>query len=157
VLVVLALAALAVLVAVVVLATGRGGELARTHPDHPPLHMPSGRRLTGADVATLHLPHGLWGYQVDVTDEALRRLACALNERDARLAALEAELAELKRRHGHVEEPASWGDAGPAWTGPRMPPWGEPPARRRDGTAEDGGPAHGHPNDPPQTLRKEEQ
>jgi len=98
VLVVLVLAGLAVLAAVVAIAVGRGGELSEARPDVPPLQMPTGRRLTGSDVRYLHLPHGLWGYQTEIADEALHRLAYALDERDARLAELERELAELRRR-----------------------------------------------------------
>ncbi len=98
-LVVLVLAGLAVLAAVIAIAMGRGGELTEAHPDVPPLQMPTGRRLTGSDVRYLHLPHGLWGYQPEIADEALHRLAYALDERDARLAELERELAELRRRH----------------------------------------------------------
>jgi hypothetical protein len=118
VLVVLALAGLAVLAAVVVLAMGRGGELTQVHADHPPLRMPTGRRLTGADVAMLRLPHGLWGYQVEVADEALHRLAYALSERDARVAALEAQLAELYHRVGERDDPEPR-------NGPRPAPWDE--------------------------------
>ncbi|HEX2314864.1 MAG TPA: hypothetical protein VHJ17_14070 [Thermomonospora sp.] len=118
-LVVLVLAGLAVVAAVVVLAMGRGGELTEVHADHPPLQMPTGRRLTGADVALLHLPHALWGYQTEVTDEALHRLAYALSERDARVAALEEQVAELRRRLGERDAPV-WDDAAPT-------PWDDPP------------------------------
>jgi len=105
VVVVFVLAGLAVLGAVVVLAMGRGGELAETHPDHPPLPLPEGRRLTGPAVALLRLPRGLWGYQVPVTDEALRRLAGAITERDDRLAVLERQVDDLRRRLGEPDGP----------------------------------------------------
>ncbi len=103
--VVFILAGLAVLGAVVVLAMGRGGELAETHPDHPPLPLPEGRRLTGPEVTFLRLPRGLWGYQVPVTDEALRRLAGAITERDDRLAVLERQVDDLRRRLGEPDGP----------------------------------------------------
>ncbi len=109
--VVLILAGLAVLGAVVVLAMGRGGELAETHPDHPPLPLPTGRPITGPEVALLRLPRGLWGYQVGITDEALQRLAYALAERDARMAVMEQHLVELRHRLGEVE------DEGEQWDG----------------------------------------
>lgn len=96
----IAVAAVAVLAAVVALAMGKGGELAETHPDHPPLPLPDDRPLVGMDAAVLRLPRGLWGYHVDVTDEALRRLAYALTERETRVAVLERQLAELRER-GH--------------------------------------------------------
>ncbi|MFC9972582.1 hypothetical protein ACFVH6_17015 [Spirillospora sp. NPDC127200] len=104
VIVVLILAGLAVLGAVVVLAMGRGGELAETHPDHPPLPLPTGRPITGPEVALLRLPRGLWGYQVGITDEALQRLAYALAERDARMAVMEQHLVELRQRLGESED-----------------------------------------------------
>ncbi|MGI8330768.1 hypothetical protein ACRYCC_12445 [Actinomadura scrupuli] len=121
--VVIAAAAVAVLAAVVVLALGRGGELAEVHPDHPVLRLPTGRPLVGTDVALLRLPRSLWGYHVGVTDEALRRMAYALTERDALVALLQQRLAELQEDSGagsenggpwfapHAEddpEPASW-------------------------------------------------
>jgi hypothetical protein len=105
--VVLALAGLAVLAAVVVVAMGRGGELAPAHPDHPPLRLPDERQLSGTDAALVQLPRALWGYQIDITDEALRRIAYALTERDARVAKLEHQLAELRGGEGGAAEPAA--------------------------------------------------
>lgn len=97
VVVVLVLAGVAVLGAVVVLAMGRGGELAETHPDYPRLPLGSeGRPITGPEVARMSLPRTFWGYQPHVTDEALRRLASALSERDARVDALERQLRDLR-------------------------------------------------------------
>jgi hypothetical protein len=49
------------------------------------------------DAALLKLPRGLWGYQVDCADEALRMFAHALSERDRRVADLEQQVAELRR------------------------------------------------------------
>lgn len=116
-LVVLALAGLAVLGTVVVLAMGRGGELARVHPDHPPLALPAGRPIGGTDAALLQLPRTLWGYHVEITDEALRRLAYALTERDARVAVLEQQLAELRRSQGEA------GERLPMWDDAAETPW----------------------------------
>ncbi|MFV2178098.1 hypothetical protein ACFHW2_39735 [Actinomadura sp. LOL_016] len=101
VLVVLGLAAVAVLGAVVLLAMGRGGELAATHPDHPPLPLGTeGWPVTAAETIHLRLPRTMWGYQPDLTDEAVRRLARALSDRDAEIAALRRENAELRHRTG---------------------------------------------------------
>ncbi|MFD0900680.1 hypothetical protein [Actinomadura sediminis] len=101
VLVVLGLAAVAVLGAVVVLAMGRGGELAATHPDHPQLTLGAdGWPITQADVAYLRLPRTLWGYQPDLTDEAVRRFARVLADRDAEIDALRRENAALRLRGG---------------------------------------------------------
>ncbi|MEO5876793.1 MAG: hypothetical protein ABIQ26_17495 [Streptosporangiaceae bacterium] len=96
VLVVLALAALAVVAAVVVLASGRGGELLEARPDHPPTGLPVDRPIQGTDAALLRLPKGLWGYNVPITDDALNRLAYSLTERDTRVSVLEQQLNELR-------------------------------------------------------------
>jgi hypothetical protein len=102
--VVLVLAGLAVLGAVVVLAMGRGGELAETHPDYPPLRVDAeGRPVLGPAGSRLRFPTTIWGYQMQVTDEAVHRLADALRERDARVADLERQLYDLRNRAG---EPA---------------------------------------------------
>ncbi|WP_344944469.1 hypothetical protein [Actinomadura miaoliensis] len=101
--VVLVLAGLAVLGAVVVLAMGRGGELAPARPDHAPFRLPPGHALTAPDVALLRLPRGLWGYQVEVADETLHRLAYALSERDVRVAELERQVDVLRNRLGDAE------------------------------------------------------
>ena len=97
--VVLLLAAVAVVAASVVLASGRGGELREPALDHLPTGLPEGRPPTGAEAAMVHLPKGLWGYNPAVTDEVLGRLVYALMRR-------EEEVAELRRR---IAEPAVYG------------------------------------------------
>ncbi|TDB90491.1 hypothetical protein E1264_05065 [Actinomadura sp. KC216] len=100
---VLVLAGVAVLGAVVVLAMGRGGELAETHPDYPRLPLGAdGRPITGPDVAHMRFPRTFWGYQPQVMDEALRRVSHALSERDARVAVLEQQLHELRYGAGSI-------------------------------------------------------
>ena len=95
--VVFVLAGLAVLGAVVALAMGRGGELIETHPDYAPLPAGAdGRTLTARDAARLRLPRTFWGYQPQLTDEALHRLAGALSEQEARVAVLEQQLRDLR-------------------------------------------------------------
>jgi hypothetical protein len=125
--VVIAAAAVAVLASVVVLALGRGGELAEAYPDHPPLRLPSGRPLVGTDVALLRLPKGLWGYHVSVTDDALRRMAHTLTERDALVALLQQRLAEVQQASdpGDRESDGPW-FAGPAEPGSEPEPEPEP-------------------------------
>jgi hypothetical protein len=93
-----ALAAVAVLAAIVIVAVGGGGELSTEHPDHPPLALPFGRPAGGTDAVLLRLPLGLWGYHKQITDEALERFAYELTERDTRIAVLEQELVEARRR-----------------------------------------------------------
>lgn len=126
--VVIAAAIVAVLAAVVVLALGKGGELAEARPDHPVLRLPTGRSLVGTDVALLRLPRGLWGYHVGVTDEALRRMAYALTERDALVALLQQRVAELQRDPGTDgrENGEPWFEAA-AGGGSESIPWSAPP------------------------------
>jgi hypothetical protein len=129
VVVAIALAGLAVVVAVVLLASGMGGELADSHPDHPPLPLPGNRPIAGTDAALLRLPTGVWGYHTRVTDEALRRLSYALTERDTRIAILEQQAAELRQKLSMLEAPdaaartsdGTWHAAdeqAPAWAPP---------------------------------------
>ncbi|GAA2075991.1 hypothetical protein [Actinomadura alba] len=133
----IALAGMAVLGAVIILAMGMGGELAETHPDHPPLALPGNDRLTGPDAALLRLPMGVWGYHANITNEALDRLAIAVTQRDTRIAVLEQQLAELRRRLGDErEEPIRWNLTRepqssssataelPAWSPPEIRPAG---------------------------------
>jgi hypothetical protein len=136
----LVLAGVAVLAAVVFLALGRGGELGKAHPDHPPMLSPGHRPVMGTDAALIRLPKVFWGYHVDLTDEALRRLAYALTERDTRVARLEQQLADarqaLEEREHRAEPDGAWFAAptpGPApqdttpapdwtWASPADPP-----------------------------------
>jgi hypothetical protein len=119
VVVVLVLACLAVLGAVVALAMGLGGELSPAHRDRPP-PAPGAPPFAGPSQGP-RLPRGLWGYQADVADRAIDGLLQALRDREARMAALERQVADLEdrlRERGadDAEEPA-----------PPAPPW-EPAA-----------------------------
>jgi hypothetical protein len=84
------LVAVAILVGVFVAATGRGGELAYEQPDHAPLDLGP---VSPSDVAMLRPPTALWGYNMQVTDEALDRIAQALRDRDVTIAYLQQRLA----------------------------------------------------------------
>jgi hypothetical protein len=84
------IAIIAVLVAVFFAATGRGGELSREHVDYAPLELGS---VSAADVALLRPPTAMWGYNVEVTDEALDRIARAMRDRDLTIAYLQEQLA----------------------------------------------------------------
>ncbi|MFF5263152.1 hypothetical protein ACFY4C_29840 [Actinomadura viridis] len=120
-LVVLVLAGLVVLGAVVVLAMGRGGELAAAPSDRPPLPAPDDRPFTGP--APFRIPRAIWGYQADVTEQMLDRLRYAVYERDTRIATLEHQIADLRRHlepwDGPEDEPADE----PAQPAPPAPPW----------------------------------
>jgi hypothetical protein len=104
--VVLLLAAVVILAGVVVVAMGRGGELALPRPDSAAY----GRELvTPADMAGFRPPAALLGYSALVTDAALQRIARAVAERDAELAMLRHEVAALRAREFQAGAPARQG------------------------------------------------
>ncbi len=92
-LVVLLIVAAAILCGVVVVAMGRGGELARQASDVRPL---DGEIVTAADVALLRPPAALWGYDMRATDEALNMVARTVTERDVEIAILRRQIADLE-------------------------------------------------------------
>lgn len=89
---VLLLAAGAILGGVVVVAMGRGGEMALFRRDLP---VAARRPRTPTEVATQRLPLGPIGYQVQATEEALIAAAHLLAERDQEIAALRSEVWRL--------------------------------------------------------------
>ncbi|HVT69175.1 MAG TPA: hypothetical protein VHF26_15600 [Trebonia sp.] len=93
-LVVIVIAALAILAAVVFLATGHGGGLSPERADYAPLELGP---VSATDVVLLRPPAGLWGYNVQATDEALERIAASIRERDVRIVALEQLVTDLSR------------------------------------------------------------
>lgn len=98
---------------IVVVAVGRGGQMVEFTQDAPPLELPSRRPIGGTDVALLRLPTGPWGYSYRATDDALRRIAHALTERDTRIAVLEQQVAELRSALPAAGRTA--GDSGSPW------------------------------------------
>ena len=103
------LVAVAILVGVFFVATGRGGELAYEQADHAPLDLGS---VSATDVALLRPPTALWGYNMQVTDEALEQIARAVRDRDVTISFLQQRLADLTTRPVEPGDPA--GPAGPA-------------------------------------------
>ena len=103
------LAVVAVLVAVFFVATGRGGELSREHVDYAPLELGS---VSAADIAMVRPPTAMWGYNVDVTDEALDRIARAVRDRDLEIAYLRQQLAAREALLDPMDPPALPGPAG---------------------------------------------
>ncbi len=93
--VVFVIAVLAVLVGVFFAATGRGGELAYEQTDHAPLDLGP---VSAPDIALLRPPTALWGYNMQVTDEALDHIARAVRDRDITIAYLQEELASREPR-----------------------------------------------------------
>ncbi|MGE5134799.1 MAG: hypothetical protein ACM32E_18075 [Gemmatimonadota bacterium] len=113
--VVLLLAAAAVLGGVVLVALGRGGEMATFSADYAPLDL---EHVTAADVALLQPPRWLWGYSAQVTEEALQVIAQAVSDRDVEIERLRQQVAELRAgaQLAAVAEPAV---AGPAEAEPQ--------------------------------------
>ncbi len=98
-----------ILAGVFFVATGRGGELAYEHADHAPLDLGP---VSATDVALLRPPTALWGYNMQVTDEALDRIARALRDRDIEIASLQRQLADLSHgQAGRAHEEAWYTEA----------------------------------------------
>jgi hypothetical protein len=112
------LVAVAILVGVFVVATGRGGELAYERADSAPLDLGP---VSATDVVLLRPPTALWGYNMQVTDEALEHIAQAIRDRDVTIAFLQQRLADLTTRTGP-------GLQAPELKSPELQP-AEPPAR----------------------------
>ena len=136
--VLLFLAGAVILVGVVAVAMGRGGEMAEFAGDYLPPTMDD--VVTAADVASVRPPPALWGYNVQVTDEAFNRIAQVVTERDVEIAVLRQQLAELRSATGR--QPSSTAELRAAWeTGAGSRPdrpasAGAPgPARPEPGTA----------------------
>ncbi len=107
--VLLLLAGAVILAGVVAVAMGHGGEMAEFPSDYVPPTL--GGLLTAADVAMLRPPAALWGYNTQVTDEALSRIAQIVTERDVEIAVLRQQLADLQSgpggpRHAGIAPPA---------------------------------------------------
>lgn len=90
------IAAVVIVVVVVFLAMGRGGELSGERPDYLPLDVGP---VSATDVALLRPPTGLWGYNMQATDEAMELIAESIRERDVRIVALEQLVTDLSRDH----------------------------------------------------------
>ena len=75
----------AIVVAVVMLALGRGDGLAEEEPDDVIVRLPQGRPMVASDVESMRLPLAVRGYQMSAVDEVLDRLAAELALRDAQI------------------------------------------------------------------------
>ena len=114
-------AAGAILGGVVVVAMGRGGQIADFRRDIPVLAV---RFRTPDEVALARLPLGLFGYQAQATGDALAAAAALVDERDAEIAELRRELSRFGAEPmvaGSVATGSAAGGSavtGPAVTGP---------------------------------------
>ncbi|HEY1668096.1 MAG TPA: hypothetical protein VGG54_20600 [Trebonia sp.] len=94
--VVMVIAIIVVLAVVVYVAMGRGGELSAERNDYVPLDLGP---VSATDVVLLRPPTGLWGYNMQATDEAMEQVAESIRERDVRIVALEQLVTDLSRDH----------------------------------------------------------
>ena len=92
--VVLLLAGLVILIAVILVAAGRGGELPAERADYAPLDLGP---ASATDVALLRPPTNAWGYNMQATDEAMAHIAESIRERDIRIVALEQLVTDLTK------------------------------------------------------------
>ena len=93
------IAIVVVFAVVVFVARGRGGELSVERADHVPVDLGP---LSATDVALLRPPTGLWGYNMQATDEAMGMIAESIRERDVRIVALEQLVTDLSRDQGET-------------------------------------------------------
>ena len=129
--VLLFLAGAVILVGVVGVAMGRGGEMAEFAGDYLPPTMDD--MVTAADVASVRPPPALWGYNVQVTDEAFSRIAQVVTERDVEIAVLRQQLADLRSASGSQPSPTAELRAG--WGSGRAPGVTRPASAREPGAA----------------------
>ena len=92
--VVLLIAGLVIVIAVILVATGRGGELPAERADYAPLDLGP---VSATDVALLRPPANAWGYNMQATDEAMAHIAESIRERDIRIVALEQLVTDLTK------------------------------------------------------------
>jgi hypothetical protein len=90
----LLIAGLVILVAVILVAAGRGGELPAERADYAPLDLGP---ASATDVALLRPPTNAWGYNMQATDSAMAHIAESIRERDIRIVALEQLVTDLTK------------------------------------------------------------
>lgn len=106
--IVIALAAAVIVVATTFAAKGMGGEMARFPRDLPEFMF---RPRSSADLMSLELPVGLFGFQEQATASALNALGRLLAAREAEVEHLRAEIARI----GGGQAPGGPSDSG--WSG----------------------------------------
>jgi len=89
--VVLLAVAAVILIGVIAVAVGRGGELDPAEADYQPVDLDE---VTSTDVALTRPPTALFGYQREATDAAFGQIARAISEREVEIATLRRQLAE---------------------------------------------------------------
>ena len=122
------IAIIVVLAAVVYVAMGRGGELSVERNDYVPLDLGP---VSATDVALLRPPTGMWGYNMQVTDEAMEQVAESIRERDVRIVALEQLVTDLSRDHAPRCRCSPARTSAPGTAGRRPAPRRRKSSRRR--------------------------
>jgi hypothetical protein len=89
--VVLLAVAAVILIGVIAVAIGRGGELEPAEADYRPVDLDE---VTSTDVALVRPPTALFGYQREATDAAFGQIARAISEQEVEIATLRRQLAE---------------------------------------------------------------
>jgi hypothetical protein len=138
------LVAVAILVGVYFVATGRGGELAYEHADHAPLDLGP---VSATDVALLRPPTAMWGYNMQVTDEALERISAAIRDRDVTIAFLQQRLASQTTQTTQASQTTQAAPASQTTQAAPAPQPAEPPLIHHTQHAQP--PGSENPADPP--------
>jgi DivIVA domain-containing protein len=101
-----------VLFLVASLVLGRGETQPPADPDRSPVELPEDRAVTGTDVRALRITVTARGYRMAEVDWLLDQLARTLDERDAELAGLRAELTARSRQEMPTDPGAAGADPG---------------------------------------------
>jgi len=123
--VVLLAVAAVILIGVIAVAVGRGGELDPAEADYRPVDLDE---VTSTDVALMRPPTALFGYHREATDAAFGQIARSISECEVEIATLRRQLAEqlpvrtspvLRADPGPRADPAQRADTmGPEPPGP---------------------------------------
>lgn len=70
--------------------------------DYAPLEM---GKVSATDVVLLRPPTAVWGYSMQITEEALDKIANAIRERDVRIIALEQRISDLTGQEHYAPRP----------------------------------------------------
>ena len=87
-----------VLFLVAALLLGRGETQPQAEPDRSPVELPDDRPVTSEDIRALRIAVTVRGYRMTEVDWLLDQLGQALDDRDAEIDALRAELATRRQQ-----------------------------------------------------------
>jgi len=86
----------AIVVAIALIAAGRGDSMAQAWSDRRYLSLPEDRSITAEDLSSLRLALAFRGYRMDEVDDLLDRLGDEIGARDAYIDRLRGDLARLR-------------------------------------------------------------